>query len=223
MTIHRQPCQSEFTRSHRSHFIGSCVIAGILLSIILAAVVDFLRPDYNLSRNLLDESLVGPLSLFGKAAAWVLAATLLLVLIGLRLDISRSGFRMVSCVLIGVVAISLGVSALFPLDEWSPNGSHSTSTAIIHLVSGARFYALLIALLVTLPIVFKRDEKWRPLSHVTLLLGLLTLAFQVVFVLTPSSLSGLVDRGSGLVILVWLFLVGLRLRQTIISTHGTAP
>ena len=98
-----------------SRFIGSWVIAGILLSVILAATVDLLRPHYSLSRNLLDDALVGPLSFFMRAAACVVAATFLTALIGLLLHIPRSGFLMASCLLLGVVVISLFLSALFPL------------------------------------------------------------------------------------------------------------
>ena len=205
-----------------SGFFGSCIIAGILLSVVLAGAVDVLRPDYNPNRNLLDESLVGPLSFFMRAAACVLATTFLVVLVGLWRNLYRSRFLIASCVLIGVVAISLFVSALFPLDVWPTNGSHPTLTALIHLVAASRFYALLMALLVTLPIAFKHDEKWRSHSNVTLFLGVLTLAFQVGFILAPVSLSGLVERGSGVVILAWLLFAGLRLRQATRSTHGTA-
>jgi len=220
--IHGQLCQNNYMKQHMStRFFGSCVIAGILLSVILAGAVDLLRPDYNPNRNLLDESLVGPLSFFMRAAACALAATFLVVLVGLWRNLHRSGFLVASYVLIGVVVISLFVSALFPPDIWPPAGSHPALTALIHLVAAARFYALLIALLVTLPIAFKHDEKWRSLSHVTLFLGVLTLASQVGFILAPVSLRGLVERGSGVVILAWLLFAGLHLRQTTRSTHGT--
>jgi hypothetical protein len=188
--------------------------------VILAATVDLLRPHYSLSRNLLDDALVGPLSFFMRAAACVIAATFLTALIGLLLNIPRSGFLMASCLLMGVVVISLFLSALFPLERLP--GSHPTLTAILRFVTMARFYLVLLALLVTLPLAIRRDEKWRRLSHATLFIGFVTLAFQVWFLLAPPSLSGLVDRGASLPLLAWLFLVGLRLRQTVPSAHGTA-
>jgi hypothetical protein len=203
-----------------SRFIGSCVIAGILLSILLAATVDLLRPDYSPSRNLLDDALVGPLGFFMRAAACVAAATFLTALIGLLLNIPRSGFLMASCVLIAVVVISLFLTALFPLERLP--GGHPTLTAIIRFVSMARFYLVLIALLVTLPIAMKRNESWRMLSHATLLIGLVTLAIQVWFLLAPGSISGLVDRLASWALLAWLFLVGMRLRRVTPSVHGTA-
>lgn len=203
-----------------SRFIGSWVIAGILVSVILAATVDLLRPHYSPYRNLLDDALVGPLSFFMRAAACVMAATFLTALIGLLLNIPRSGFLMASCLLMGVVVISLFLSALFPLERLP--GSHPTLTAILRFVTMARFYLVLLALLVTLPLAIRRDEKWRRLSHATLFIGFVTLAFQVWFLLAPPSLSGLVDRGASLPLLAWLFLVGLRLRQAIPSAHATA-
>jgi len=191
-----------------SRFFGSCVIAAIPLTFIMWATLEFLRPDYNPLHNLLNEYLVGPFSF----------------LVGLRRSVRPSGFLTASCVLLGVVAVSLCVSAVSPTNAWPPDGGRPIFTwaGIIHLLSAVRFYALLIALLLTLPSAYKRDEKWRPLSHVTLFLGFLILAFDVVFILAPFDLRGLIQRGIALVILVWLVLTGLRLRQAIPSTHGTA-
>ena len=203
-----------------SRFIGSWVIAGIVVSVILAATVDLLRPHYSLSRNLLDDALVGPLSFFMRAAAFVIAATFLMGLIGLLLNIPRSGFLMASCVLLGIVVISLFLSALFPLERLP--GGHPTLTAILRFFAMARFYLVIVAFLATLPLAIRRDEKWRRLSRATLFIGFVTLAFQVWFLLAPASLSGLVDRGASLPLLTWLFLVGLRLRQTAPFPHGTA-
>ncbi len=208
-------------RQHTSsRFVGSCVIAGILLSIILAAVVDLLRPDYSPYRNELDDGLVGPLSFFMRASAGVVAATFLTALVGLLLNIPRSGFLMASCVLLGVVVMSLFLTAMFPLEILPPG--HPTLTAIIRSVSMARFYLLLIALLVTLPLAIRRHEKWRRLSDATLFLGVVTLAVGVWFLLAPLSSRGLVDRAAAFPLMVWLFLVGLRLRQSAPSAHGTA-
>jgi hypothetical protein len=207
-----------------SRFFGSCVIAAIPLTFIMWATLEFLRPDYNPLHNLLNEYLVGPFSFLGTAAGFMLAATFLILLVGLRRSVRPSGFLTASCVLLGVVAVSLCVSAVSPTNAWPPDGGRPIFTwaGIIHLLSAVRFYALLIALLLTLPSAYKRDEKWRPLSHVTLFLGFLILAFDVVFILAPFDLRGLIQRGIALVILVWLVLTGLRLRQAIPSTHGTA-
>jgi len=207
-----------------SRFFGSCVIAGIPLTFIIWATLERLRSDYSPFRNLLGEYLVGPFSFLGTAAACLLAATFLALLVGLQLSVRPSGFLTASCVLVGVVAISLCVSAVFPMDMRPPDGSHPiiTWTGIIHVVSPIRFSALLIALLLTLPGAYKRDEKWRPLARVTLFLGVFIIALQVAFILAPFDLRGLAQRGIGLVILVWLVLTGWRLRQVLPFTYGTA-
>ena len=207
-----------------SRFVGSCVIAGILLSIIVWPTLEFLRSDYSPLRNLLSEYLAGPFSFLGRAAAYMLAASCLILMVGLRLNVRPSGFLTASCVLLGVVAVSVGLSATFPTDAWPPDGSRPIFTwaGIIHILSAVRFYALLMALLLTLPSAYKRDEKWRPLSHLTLFIGFLILAFHVGFMFAPFDLKGLVQRGVGLVILVWLLLTAWRLRRAIPSSHGTA-
>ena len=198
-----------------SRFFSSCVIAGIPLTFIPWATLELLRSDHNPLRNMLNEYLIGPFSFLGTAAACVLAATFLMLLVGLRRSVRSSGFLTASCVLLGVVVVSLCASAVFPIDARPPDGSRPTFTwaGVIHFVSAVRFPALLIAILLTLPGAYKRDEKWRSFSHVTLFLGLLILAFQAVFIFAPFDLRGLVQRGIGLVILAWLLLTSMRLRQ----------
>jgi hypothetical protein len=207
-----------------SRFFGSCVITGTLLSAIAMLTLHLLRPDYNPLRNFLSEYLVGPFSFLGTATAYMLAATFLMLLVGIRLSVHPSGFLTASCVLLGVVVISVCVCAVFPIDLIPPDGSRPTFTraCIIHLVSSCLLYVSLIALLLTLPSAYKRDEKWRSFSQTTLFLAFLILVSFLGLILVPFYLRGLAQRGNGLVILVWLLLTGLRLRQAIPSTHGTA-
>ena len=212
-------------KQHTSaRLIGSCLIAGIPLTFILWATLELLRHDRSPLRNLLSEYLVGRLSFLGTAAACMVAAAFLILLVGLRRSVRPSAFLTASCVLLGVVAISLGLSAAFPTDAWTADGSRPTSTGagIIHILSRVRFYALLIALVFTLPGAYKRDESWRPLSRATLFLGVLILALGAGSMLAPLDLRGLVQRGAALAILAWFLLTGWCLRQAIPSTHGTA-
>ena len=198
-----------------SRFCGSCVVAGTLLVLILMAALHLLRPDCNPLRNFMSEYLVGPFGFLGTATAYVLAATLLMLLAGLRLGVRPSGFLTASCVLLGVVIISVCVSAIFPIDQFPQDGRlpNFTRAGIIHVVFAVPLFVSLIALLLILPSAYKRDEKWRSSSHVTLLLGFLTLASFVGFFLAPFYLRGLAQRATGLPVLVWLLLTGLRLRQ----------
>jgi len=198
-----------------SRFCGSCVVAGTLLVLILMAALHLLRPDYNPLRNFMSEYLVGPFGFLGTATAYVLAATLLMLLAGLRLSVRPSGFLTASCVLLGVMVVSACVCAVFPIDVLPPDGRLPifTRAAIIHIVSSALLFVSLIALLLILPSAYKRDGIWRSSSHVTLLLGFLTLASFVGFFLAPFYLRGLAQRATGLPVLVWLLLTGLRLRQ----------
>ena len=215
-----------------SRFFGSCVVAGALLFLITMVALHLLRPDYNPLRNFLSEYAVGPFGFLLTAAVYELAATFLMLLFGLRLSVRPSGFLTASCVLLGVVIISSCAVAVFPIDLiMPPDGSRPTlavllaaltRTDIIHGLSSCLLFASLIALLLTLPSAYKHDEKWQSFSHTTLLLGFLFLAFFVGLILAPFHLKGLAQRGMFLVILIWLLLTGLRLRQAIPSTHDTA-
>jgi hypothetical protein len=120
--------------------------------------------------------------------------------------------------------ICLSVCAVFPLDLIPPDGSRPTFTraGITHLLSSCLGFASLMALLLTLPGAYKRDEKWRSFSQTTLFLGFLFLVSFLGLILVPFYLRGLAERVMGLVILVWLLLTGLRLQQAIPSAHGTA-
>lgn len=198
-------------------FYGSCVVAGTLLFLIMMVALHLLRPDYNPLRNFMSEYLVGPFSFLGTVAAYVLSATLLLLMAGLWIGVRPCGFLTASCILIGVVIISVCVSAIFPIDPLPPDGRlpNFTTAGIIHVIFAVPLFGSLIALLLTLPSAYKRDEKWRSASHVTLLLGFLTLASFVGCFLAPFYLRGLAQRATILPVLVWLLLTGLRLRQAI--------
>jgi hypothetical protein len=182
-----------------------------------------LRPDYNPLRNFLSEYFVGPYGFLGAAATCMLAATFLMLLVGLRLRVHPSGFLTASCVLLGVVIFSLCLCAVFPTDLFPPDGSRPafTRSGIVHLVSSAQLYLSLIALLLTLAGAYKRDEQWRSFSQTTLFLVFLILVSFLVLVLVPRNFRGLAQRGNGLVVLAWLLLTGLRLRHATPSQHGT--
>jgi len=214
----------EFMKALSSRFCGSCVIAGTLLCLFLFAMLHLLRPDYNPLRRFMSEYLVGPFGFLGTAAAYLLATTLFMLLVGLWRSVRRCGFLTASCVLLGVMVISVCVCAIFPIDVLRPDGSHSTFTraCIIHLASSAVLYVSLVALLLILPSAYRRDERWRSFSHVTLFFGFLTVASLVELVFVPVYLRGLAQRENFLLILVWLLLTGLRLRQVITLPPNTA-
>ncbi len=198
-----------------SRFFGSCVVAGTLLSFIPAAALHLLRRDYNPLRNFTSEYLVGPYGYLGTALAYMIAATLLILLIGLRLSVHPSGFLTASCVLLGVAIICVCVAAVFPIDLLPPDGSRPTFTrsGIIHLTSSVLLFLSLIALLLTLPSAYKRDEKWRSFSQTTLSLGFVFFVSFLGLILVPHHLRGLAERIMFLPFGVWLLLTGLRLRQ----------
>lgn len=198
-----------------SRFCGSCVIAGTLLSLILGVALHLLKPDYDPLRSFCSEYLIGPYGFLGTIAAYIIAATFVMLLIGLRLSVQSSGSLTASCILLGVIIVSTCVAALFPIDLMPPDGSHPkfTKSGIIHLASAVPLFFSLIALFFTLPSAYKRDEKWRPLSQKTLLLGIFLLMLFVGLVRVPFYLRGLAQRAMGLPVLIWLLLTGLHLRR----------
>lgn len=183
----------------------------------MMAALHFLRPDFNPLRKFMSEYLVGPFAFLGTAAVYVLATAFLMLLVGLRLSVRPSSSLTASCALLGTMIVSACVAAAFPIDVLPLDGRIPTFTtaAIIHIVSSAVLGVSLLALLLTLPSAYRRDEKWRSFSHVTLFLGFLTLACFAGLILAPFCLRGLAQRGSFLVILAWLLLTGLCLRQAV--------
>jgi hypothetical protein len=207
------------TKQHSSaRFWGSGVVAGTLLLIILIAVLHLLRPGYNPLRHFLSEYLIG-LRFPWNGLSYVIGATFLMLMAGLRRSVRPSGFLAAACVLMGVIGVMACLGPSFPLDELPVEGSNLPTTlsksAIVHLVLSALFYAAIVAILFILPSAYKHDETWQPFSRLTRFLGYLAVASLVGMVLAPFYLRGLAQRGNFLVILAWLLLTGLRLRGAI--------
>ncbi len=214
-----------------ARFCGSCATLGTLLCLLLFAMLHLLRPDYDPSRRLMSEYLVGPFGVLGTVAACSLAATLIMLLVGLRRSVQPCGPLRASCVLLVVMVIGVSVCAVFPIDVLRPDGSHSAFTwvCITHLAFSVVLYVSLVALLFTLPRAYRRDEDWRSFSCVTLFLGFLTVASSVGLIVAPVYLRGLAQRVICLPVLCWLLLTGLRLRQVMtpppkaLHTTGATP
>jgi hypothetical protein len=192
-----------------ARFCGSCAVLGTLLCLFLFATLHLLRPDYNPSRRFMSEYLVGPFGFLGTVAVFLLAATLIMLLIGLRRSVRPCGSLSASCVLLGVMVISASVCAVFPIDVLRPDGSHSAFTwaCITHLASSAVLYVSLVALLFTLSSAYRRDENWRSFSYVTLFLGFFMVASLVVLIVVPVYLRGLAQRVISLPVLIGCFLL----------------
>lgn len=207
-----------------SRALGSCVTAGVFIYLVVMITLHLLRPDYALARRFLSEYSVGPFGFLGNAAFYVLAVTLLALAIGLQMSVRHSVPLALTCLLIGLAAVAFCTSALFPTDVQPAGGGRpiSSRAGAIHDLSALAIFVALIVAALTLPGALKRDASWAPFSGIVRLFGLLILIGFICFFLVPWRLKGVAQRAEVAVILTWLLLTGLRLRQSVPSRAGGA-
>jgi len=206
-------------------WLGSTAALGTLVYVTLIVTLHLLRPDYDPARRFLSEYSVGSFGFLGTAAFCVLAATLVLTSIGLRVTVRMSLTLTLSCLLLALAAAAFFTSAAFPTDVQPPGGGRPTPTLSgnIHDLAALVVFVSLIPGLLILPIAFKRDPRWRAFSRTALLFGAVFLASFVAFILLPWSLKGWAERAAATTLASALFLTALRIRKCTSSSTGDLP
>jgi len=144
--------------------LARSLVAGTALYFVIVVLLHVLRPDYNPARRFLSEYAVGRFGILGTVAFCVLASTIAALAVLLLLEVRRSSFLLVTCILLGVISTGFCGLALFPTDLCDPKGGPPpirTVTGNIHDLTTAILSAALGAAAVLLPFAYGRDDRWR--------------------------------------------------------------
>ena len=146
-----------------------------------------------------------------------------LLLIGLAVGLQRGIGEVRGSVLGPALIAAFGLLALimngvFPAD---PVGAPETSAGTVHsLTAGLGFIAVIVSMFV-LPRRFQEHKEWRNLSSISRWFGIASIILMVSYLMAQEGAvqawqpwTGLFQRGMGAAVMVWLFLLALRLFQT---------
>lgn len=97
-------------------WFGWAAFIGVLYFFLVAAIPQFLRPDYSFVGTPLSFYLLGPYSGWLRAAFYILAAAIVLLATGCYLGSSHNARRVTTLILFLVGASGVVVTATFPTD-----------------------------------------------------------------------------------------------------------
>lgn len=168
---------------------------------------------------------ISQLSASGVPGAWAQSANFIvygLILIGLAVSIhwgmTDGEGSMIGPILIGAFGLLAAFgNGLFPTDQI---GVPETTTGTIHsLTAGFGFLAVIAAMFV-LPRRMRHDDDWVDLVGPSRVIGVIAAVLMVTYLVVSES-EGLLDGYVGLIqrvfaatVLIWLFLLALRLFRT---------
>ena len=211
-------------------WLAAAGVVGTVLFFALILIIGATRDGYSL---LTDE--ISQLSASGVSGAWAQTANFIVyglvvvgLAVGLHLGITDGHGSIIGPGLIGVFgALAAFGNGVFPTNQY---GSPETTIGNLHsLTAGVGFVALIVAMFV-LPRRLRQDPEWSDLAGWSRWMGAGAAALMVLY-LFASEVEGFLDGYIGLiqrifaaVVLIWLFILSLRLYRTSTrAAYATGP
>jgi hypothetical membrane protein len=169
---------------------------------------------------------ISALSETGAPAAWAQSANFITLGVltiglaaGLHRGISHGKGSIVGPALIGVFGLlALSMNGIFPAD---PVGAPETTVGTIHSLTAGLGFLAVIASMFILPRRFREDKDWTNLAGISRWMGTGTCILMVTYLFAQEGVVGTLEPWTGLLqrifvatVLLWLFLLALRLFQT---------
>ena len=174
-------------------------------------LLHLLRPDYVLRSHMVSDYGVGPYSWVMTTCFVAMGGGLLMLLLGLFRHGPGSLVARIGTLLLGLPAIGLVVSAIFPTDL---PGAPETRAGGIHDISFLVNVVTIMLSVVLVSIGFRGDARWRKYGRVALVLaGLIVGAFVLQFLTLRKGMPyGYANRLFLIVLFSWFFGTARRLR-----------
>jgi hypothetical protein len=174
------------------------------------------RDTYSSRTQAMSELALGP-------GGWLMAVAFVSMGVGSLLvarDLHRSIPRArVAPALLAVTGVLDVVSAVFRTDA---TGQPATTTGTIHMVVGVTTFLLLIAVLFTSSVTFRRDRDWRWFAGPTLVWAVIALASFFLVPILGDDRFGLAQRIFVGVALSWVITVSVLLGRSSAQPEGRA-
>jgi hypothetical protein len=185
-------------------------IVGVADFLLILAALHFLRPDVNPVLEPISTYAVGPYGFLLTAADIGSGLAALALILGLYLGIAPPGRSYVGLFLLGLYGVSALLAGIFPIDV----GGEATTVGTIHnIVGNIAFFVFPIAAIL-LSFGMGKDERWRSFRRPALVVSF-AVVLTVILTIVGSNIGlfGLTQRLANITALLWILLVGLRLRS----------
>jgi hypothetical protein len=185
-------------------------IVGIAAFLLSLAALHFLRPDVNPVLEPMSNYAVGPYGFLLTAADIGSGLAALSLMFGLYLGIAPRGRSYVGLFFLGVYGVSALLAGFFPIDV----GGEATTVGTIHnIVGNIAFFVFPIAAIL-LSLGMGKDERWRSFRRTALAVSFAAVLTVILTIVGSNiGLFGLTQRLANFTVLLWILLVGLRLRS----------
>jgi hypothetical protein len=185
-------------------------ILGVADYLLNLAALHFVRPDVNAVLDPVSNYAVGPYGFLFIAALLGSGLGALAVMLGLYLGLAPPARSYIGLLLLGLYGVSELLAAIFPIDV----GAEATLIGTIHNVVGnISFFAFPIATIL-LSLGMGKDEQWRSFRRLALGVSF-AVVLTVILTIVGSNIGlfGVTQRLANITALLWILLVGLRLRS----------
>ena len=195
-----------FPRRLSPALAGVLAVLGVEFFLITAVALQYLRTDLDWVRAPLSFYLIGPHSSWLIAAYFILAASILLVGLGLQGELGPQARSLPTLLLFALAAVCICTVALAHTDlpgatGLTPEGRLHNTAAILAFVSAALGMLLQAWLL-------RYDPRWRPRHARALAVAVLTFAVLMVYALRLGLPTGATQKSAILLIVLWLLMAG---------------
>ena len=208
-------------RRFTSTVFATTAIVCFSYSVFALLLLHLLRRDYVVRSHMISDYGVGPHGWIMSSCFIAMGCGLLMMVLGLLRSGPSSGVARIGTLLLGIAAIGLVVSAIFPTDL---PGTPSTRSGEIHDISFLANVGSIILATLLLSFSFGSDSRWRTYRPTALLLvSLILIAFVLQFLTLHRGMPyGYTNRLFLAVLLGWLFATSIRLRAVSRDSAGEA-
>lgn len=216
----KRPTIGSKTTSKFNKWLAIGGLVGTSLFIPIAFLIGETRDGYShLSQGISALSATGAPDAWAQTANFLIVGLLLMGLaVGLRRGMSEIRASFLASTLIAVFGLVVIMNGVFPAD---PVGAPETLVGTVHSLSAGLGFLAVIAAMFVLSSRFVEHEEWQNLSSLSRWFGIATIFLMVSYLMAQEGAvqawhpwTGLLQRGMVAAVMVWLFLLALRLFQT---------
>ena len=180
----------------------------------------FIAPNYNPVRMYISELSIGSTGWIQILSFMLFGSALFLFALGLRGIFPTGMASRAGWILFVIIGISYFLSGPFITDPAAMFDNQQTLHGVVHGILGAIVFSLSMVVCFVFWRRFRKDDKWKPLSALSLICGIVMAVLIVLMKIGQlqtgllSDYAGVVQRVCLITSYVWIFAVSLKVKDT---------